>query len=194
MAKTSATGGYLLPAVPSPPLEDLGLDAVFQAYVVGITGLPGAMVRPRWQPTVPQTPGPTADWCAIGVTRTRSQDYPAIQHDGTGDGQDLYTRHQEIDLLATFYGPNAMRYAETLRDGAYVPQNSEAIIAQGIALVEVTDAFAVPELINQQWQKRYDLPMKFRRVIRRTYPVLNLLGAAADIQSDTGPGGEVVVP
>jgi hypothetical protein len=194
MAKTSATGGYLLPAVPSPPLEDLDLDAVFQAYVVGITGLPGAMVRPRWQPTVPQTPGPTADWCAIGVTRTRSQDYPAIQHDGAGDGQDTLTRHQELDVLVTFYGPNGMRYGDMLRDGAYIPQNSEAIGLQGIALVEVLDAFAVPELVNQRWQRRYDMKMRFRRVIRRTYPVLNLLGAEVDIQTDSGPDAQVVVP
>jgi hypothetical protein len=193
MANTSATGGYLTPTSPAAP-EDLDLDLVFQGYVRGITGLPGAMVRPRWQPTVPQTPGPTVDWCAIGVTRTQSQDYPAIQHDGAGDGEDLYTRHQEIALMATFYGPNAMRYAETLRDGAYIPQNSEAINQQGIAFVEALDLIAAPELFNQQWQKRYDLTMRFRRVIRRAYPVLNLLGAEAGIQSDTGPAAEVVVP
>lgn len=193
MANTSATGGYLTPTNPLPP-DDLDLDLVFQGYVRGITGLPGTMVRPRWQPTVPQTPGPAVDWCAVGVTRTRSQDYPSIQHDGTDDGQDLYTRHQEIDVLVTFYGPNGMRYASLLRDGAYIPQNNEAVGQQGIALVEVQDAFAVPELVNQQWQRRYDLPMKFRRVIRRSYAVLNLLGAEASIQSDTGPGADVSVP
>ncbi|WP_427183531.1 LIC_12616 family protein [Bordetella bronchialis] len=194
MANTSATGGYLIPTTPAPA-ADLDLDLVFQAYVRGITGLSGAMVRPRWQPTVPQTPGPEVDWCAVGVTpRTRSQDYPAIQHDPAGDGQDLLTRHQELDVLVTFYGPNGMRYGDMLRDGAYLPQNSEVINALGIALVEVLDAFAVPELVNQRWQRRYDVPMKFRRVIRRTYPVLNLLSAEAEVQSDTGPGADIVVP
>lgn len=195
MANSSATGGYLAPAVVSPPLQDLDLDLVFQAYVKGITGLPGALVRPRWQPTVPQTPEVNVDWCAVGVTpRTRSLDYPAIQHGQSGDGRDRLTRHQELEVLATFYGPNAMRYADLLRDGAYIPQNSEQINLQGISFVEAVDAIAAPELVNERWLKRYDLPMRFRRVIRRDYAVLNLLGADATIQSDTGPGAEVVVP
>lgn len=194
MANTSATGGYLTPTSPTP-LDDLDLDLVFQAFIRGLTGLPGAMVRPRWQPTVPQTPGPTVDWCAVGVTpRMRSQDYPAIQHDQAGDGQDQYTRHQEIDVLVTFYGPHAMQYGGLLADGAYIPQNSEAIAQHDIKLVEITDAFAVPELVNEQWQRRYDVPMKFRRIIRRTYPVLNLLAAEAAVQSDTGPSADVTAP
>ncbi|WP_025138084.1 hypothetical protein [Achromobacter sp. DH1f] len=195
MANSSATGGYLAPAVVSPPLTDLDLDLVFQAYVKGITGLPGALVRPRWQPTVPKDPEIGVDWCAVGVTpRTRSQDYPAIQHDPSGDGHDRLTRHQELEVLVTFYGPNAMRYADLLRDGSYMPQNGEQISVQGISFVEAGDAIAAPELVNQRWLKRYDLPMRFRRVIRRDYSVLNLLGAEATIQSDTGPGAEVVVP
>lgn len=195
MANSSATGGYLAPAGVTPPLQDLDLDLVFQGFVKGITGLPGALVRPRWQPTVPQTPETNVDWCAVGVTpRTRSLDYPAIQHDPTGDGHDRFTRHQELEVLATFYGPNAMRYADLLRDGAYMPQNGEQIGQHGIAFVEAGDAIAAPELVNQRWLKRYDLSLRFRRVIRRDYAVLNLLGADAAIQSDTGPGADVVVP
>ncbi|WP_414553615.1 hypothetical protein, partial [Anabaena sp. CCY 0017] len=62
---------------------------------------------------MPQTPEIDVDWCAVGVTpRTRSQDYPAIQHNPSGDGRDRLTRHQDLEVLATFYGPNAMRYVD----------------------------------------------------------------------------------
>jgi len=54
--------------VTTSPLMDAALDAVFQALVVGITGLPGTLVRPRWQPVPPTQPSVTTNWAAIGVT------------------------------------------------------------------------------------------------------------------------------
>src|SRR5574340_383319 len=87
MANTSATGGYLSPDASALPLEGDALDALLQGMVVGITGLPGAMVRPRWQSVVPKQPEPTVDWCAIGITTSDRTDYPVEEHDGTGDGE-----------------------------------------------------------------------------------------------------------
>ncbi|MFT2520511.1 hypothetical protein ACMWQB_30330, partial [Escherichia coli] len=63
---TSATGGYLVPAVASPPLDDDDLDNLLHDMIAGISGLPRAMVRPRWQPTVPKQPEPGVNWCAFG--------------------------------------------------------------------------------------------------------------------------------
>ena len=40
---------------------------------------------------------------------------------------------------------------------------------------------AVPELVNQQWVRRQDLPITLRRIVRRTYPVLNILSAPVSI-------------
>lgn len=48
MANNSATGGYLLPLQASPPLEDAELEAVFQGYIAGVSGLPSNLVRTRW--------------------------------------------------------------------------------------------------------------------------------------------------
>ncbi|QIE88045.1 hypothetical protein G5B91_17915 [Pseudomonas nitroreducens] len=176
MANTSASGGYLTPAGAPTPADE-ALEDILQPMVVGITGLPGKMVRPRWQPGNPKQPEPNVNWCAIGVMHTKQDANPAIEHDGTGNGADQYQRHQDVILLATFYGPNAQAYGQLLSDGMYIPQNGEALRALNMAFVEAGDLIAAPDLINQQWVRRYDLRIRLRRKIERTYPVLNILSA-----------------
>lgn len=176
MANTSASGGYLTPAGTPMPADE-SLENILQPMVAGITGLHSDFVRPRWQPGNPKQPEPAVDWCAIGVMSTKQDANPAIEHDGTGDGSDQYQRHQDVILLATFYGPNAQAYGQQLSDGMFVPQNSEALRALNMAFVEAGDLIAAPDLINQQWVRRYDLRIRLRRKIERTYPVLNILSA-----------------
>lgn len=183
MANDSATGGYLSPVSPVPP-EDDALAAIFQQAIVGITGLAGALVRPRWQSVVPQQPEPSTDWCAFGITETDPADFPAVEHDGTGNGSSTLHRHEEITLLASFYGPGASSNAKTLRDGLYLSQNREALQAEGIDLVGADGIRTAPDFINQQWVRRYDVPLNFRRHAARTYPVLNLLSADPVIDTD----------
>lgn len=182
MANTSASGGYLTPAGTPTPADE-ALEDILQPMVVGITGLPGKMVRPRWQPGNPKQPEPNVDWCAIGVMHTKQDANPAIEHDGTGDGADQYQRHQDVILLATFYGPNAQAYGQLLSDGMYVPQNGEALRALNMAFVDAGDLIAAPDLINQQWVRRYDLRIRLRRKIERTYPVLNILSAETPVST-----------
>ncbi len=177
MSNTSATGGYLTPATLTPPLADLDLDAEFQKLVVGITGLAGQYVRPRWQPVAPKQPEPTVDWCAISVTKITPDDGPVYLHDPTANGSDHMIRHEEINVMATFYGPNAQRFALLLRDGCMLPQNNESINNVGLSFVNSEAILPVPELVNQQWIRRYDIRLNFRRVVRRDYAILNLLSA-----------------
>lgn len=176
MANTSATGGHLAPTGTPTPADE-ALENILQPLVAGITGLHSDFVRPRWQPGNPKQPEPNVNWCAIGVMHTKQDANPAIEHDGTGDGADQYQRHQDVTLLATFYGPNAQAYGQLLSDGMYVPQNGEALKALGMAFVEAGDLIAAPDLLNQQWVRRYDLRIRLRRKIERTYPVLNILSA-----------------
>ncbi len=184
MPNTSATGGYLAPVAASPPLEDADLDAQFQQAVAGITGLPGQNVRPRWQPTNPKQPEPSVNWCAIGVMDITPDAGPYLKHIGAGQGQDDLNRHEQIELACTFYGPQAQRYAAALRDGLALPQNIEALNQVGIAFVECQPFRPVPELVNQQWIRRYDMALTFRRQVKRTYGVLNVLSADAVLISD----------
>ena len=186
MANTSATGGYLAPTAPVPP-DDEDLDNLLQELVAGVTGLPGEMVRPRWQPIVPKQPEPTENWCAMGVSVQTNDSGPAIRHDPAGDGSDTYTRHQQIDLMCSFYGPSAKGYAQRLADSISIPQNGEQLALNGMKFVSASDIQPAPALINQQWNRRYDLTLVLRRKITRTYPVLNLLSAEVQSTTDSVP-------
>lgn len=168
----------------TPPLEDADLDRQFQMAVVGITGIPGPLVRPRWQPIPPKTPEASVDWCAIGITQQMADAGGYIKHVGADQGHDDYIRHEDIEVLCTFYGPHAQRHAAMLRDGFAIPQNIEALNHVGIGFVDADSIRAVPELFNQQWVKRYDLQLRFRRKVQRTYAVLNILSATPEIISD----------
>lgn len=179
---TSATGGYLSPV--GALIEDADLDAAFQKAVVGITGLAGQYVRPRWQAVAPKQPEPSIDWCGIGVTTQEADQGPVFNHDGAGDGQDEYARHEEIKVDATFYGPHGAGYAARFRDGIAINQNIEALNIDSIAFVSCGQIVSAPELVNQQWIKRFDLTVMFRRRVSRIYPVLNILSAPTAIVND----------
>lgn len=192
MANDSSTGGYLLPEDPLLPAEDAPLDAIFQQMVVGLTGIAGSLVRPRWQPNPPKQPAVDVDWCSLGVMAQVADDGPAIMHDTSGEGSDDYVRHEDIDLLLTFYGPNGQRNAAQARDGLYIGQNLEALKTHQIVFVDTGPIRTVPELVNQQWVRRFDLPIRFRRKIARTYPVLNILSADVHLFDDSGNVDEVI--
>lgn len=194
MANTSATGGYLSPVVPTPPTQDQQLDRLLQAYFKGLTGIDGQYVRPRWQPTVPKQPEPNVDWVAFGVMETRSEDFPTIRHNGAGDGSDTLQRQQELRVLCSFYGPNSMQYADMARDGAYVQQNNETLKLAGLTLIESGPLRQAADFYNQQWIRRWDLSFRFRRMIVRTYPVLNILEVQGDIEADNGLTNPINVP
>lgn len=190
MPNNSSTGGYLEEGANPPwptPLEGAALNALLTGLVVGTTGLDGTLVRPRWQPTPPVQPDVSVDWCAIGVINRKTYDYAEQVHDGDangGDGVDYFYVQQDLEVLASFYGPDCQDLANQLRDAVYVPQNLEAIEAQGLTLTQGGDVKAVPELINQQWVNRADVTITFRREVIRTYPILNILTASGEI--DTG--------
>ncbi len=193
MANDSSTGGYLQTSSALPP-SDAALDAIFQQLVVGITGMVGSLVRPRYQLIPQQVPEPTVDWCAIGVL-DETPEQGAVNaftvHEGGASGMDegFSTTYENNDLnvLASFYGPNAMSNAAALRSGLGVSQNREQLYLQGIALVELPKrASKRPELINMQMQMRADLSLWFRRNIAEVWPIENLVAAQGTIVANNG--------
>lgn len=189
MPNDSSTGGYLLPASSPAPADDAALDAVFQTLVTQVTGMPGSVIRPRWQAIPPQEPTPNENWCAIGVISIEPDFSPNITHSSSSD---TLKRHERIELLASFYGPNGQSNATIARDGIAIPQNMEALNLLGFGLIDIGTVRSVPELINQKWRRRYDLSMSFRRQVIRVYPVLDLASAELVITSDTPEYSETV--
>ena len=207
MTNDSSTGGYLAPTLPQvqnpATLEDAAIDTFLQNLVVGITGLPGNMIFPRWQVTPPNLPGITANWAAIGV-QDMDADYCAYEaHNPVmppntfppapnppvtppANGYDIQIRHEVMTILCSFYGPAARTNASLLRDGLQVAQNRETLQLAGMGLVSTGKITAVPSIVNTQWYYRADLPLVIRREIVRNYPILNILSAEVTITSDEG--------
>lgn len=182
----SSTGGYLLPnPTPAAPLEDDALDNFLGDIISGITGLErNNLVRPRWQVDPPNLPARTVNWVAFGVMSRSAQTFSEIKHDPAGQGTDMSTRHEELDLLASFYGPNCQAYGTLFRDGLGVAQNREVLYLNGMGLIGVGDVTKAPEIIKTAWYQRADLPVQIRREVRRSYSVLNLLSVVGQITAD----------
>lgn len=180
---TSRTDGYLRPAAGSAaPAYDDELDKIFQKHVIGITGLPGDLVRPRWQPRPPKQPAPDVDWCSVGVKLIDPTAGPFIDHEGSDissqdDGHDVRTWHEEVGLLASFYGPHASGYASIFIDGCGIPQNADQLRKHGISYVASGPPTPAPDFLNERWIRRVDVSMTFRRKTTRTYLVRNLASA-----------------
>ncbi|CUJ53620.1 Uncharacterised protein [Achromobacter xylosoxidans] len=87
-----------------------------------------------------------------------------------------------------------MQYADLARDGAYVQQNNETLKLAGLTLIESGPLRQAADFYNQQWIRRWDLSFRFRRMIVRTYPVLNILEAQGDIEADNGLTNPINVP
>jgi hypothetical protein len=91
----------------------------------------------------------------------------------TGVGS-VMTRHENIRVLLSLYGPNASANVSLIRDGFYLAQNREVLNSLDISFIEAKDSVRVPDLMNAQWIQRVDLPMLFRRPVNRTYNILNI--------------------
>lgn len=189
MTNNSSSGGYLLPSASPAPLEGTQLMQTLQQWLVGITGLPGTLVRPRWQPEPPDIPQAGECWAALGVQRRPSDEYPFTDWDQPSLSFKLQ-RHEELVTLTSFYDTGvtglADYYAALFRDGSAVAQNREGLGLTGIYLTRVGDLVTVPSLLKLRWLYRVDLEMSLRREIDRAYPVQTLVSASGVINTDGG--------
>lgn len=189
MTNSSATGGYLAPnAPPAPaPLEGKALLEFLQPIWVGITGLPGALFFPWWQLEPPNLPPAGTDWASFQIVSRKNKKFAYITHvGGVGQlpGYDVFQTHEELDILTSFYGPNADQYAALLRDGIYIPHNRDPLQLAGMALIDTGDLVTAPSLVKERWLYRVDLSVRIRRLIVRYYPVLDLASAGVTVNNE----------
>lgn len=187
----SSTGGYLVPEG-APPLYDLDLDLVFQALVVGVTGLQGSLVRPRTQPKTPPRPEIDVTWCAVGVESIEPENSASGYYDATADGgqgAQIQTLHERLAVRASFYGPGGQFQAMQFRHGILVEQNREALRLAGMGYVRSGEVRSAPTLVNNLPQRKYDVTLEVNRAVVREYPIRPLLAALGQIYG----GGRVDV-
>jgi len=194
MTNTSATGGPLAPSAPPAPqpLEGQALLDFLQGLFVGILGIDGKLVRPRWQPEPPNIPTEGNAWIAFGVTARPSDTYPFIgQLSGVDDANQLQ-RHEQLTILLSLYdlgsGGQADALAALLRDGLAVPQNRELLQLNLMGLTEVGEPIAVPSLLKERWLYRVDMTVVIAREILRNYPVLPLQEVVGTLTAESDVG------
>lgn len=185
MANTSASGGPLVPST-TTPVEDDAFEDLIGNTVAALTAIDRKLVRPRWQPKPPAMPSDTTNWCAFGITEILSDWASHLQHVPDGDGSTIATKHETLRTIASFYGPSGYSKASQLRDGLWIAQNWEALNSVGVALLEASAIRTASDLVNERFIRKVDLELVFRRVVTRTYPILNLLSAQGSITSDPG--------
>lgn len=171
---------------------DAELDAIFQTMVAGLSGIAGNLVRPRWQPGNPIQPEPTVNWASVGVMEITDDAGPYIFHDpiaNSGDGTDVMYRHETIEMLASFYGPNAQGVAKQVAHSIADPQNNANLEVFSMTLVSTGALVSTSELVNKQWQRRYDLPFRVRRQVSRSTGILTILSAEIDLSTGAAPIG-----
>lgn len=174
---TSATGGYLLPTTPFP-IDDELLSRRLSNVVSGVTGLPGNMVRPRWQENPPPIPAPDQDWAAVGVTMyPTSAGTPEIRHVSDSDGHSLLSVFSEVRVLASFYGPSCSSRARLCQVAVWIDQNWEQLKPLGLRVANVGDVTITAEEVDETWYRRADLPVTLVQDASHIYSILNVLSA-----------------
>jgi len=199
LPNTSASGGFLLPTN-IQPASDFDIDRQLNVFIAGTAGLPGSLVRPRWQPEPPTIPAPSVDWIAFGKTKEEKQPgSPYIRHvpidesDPNDVGQDRLFHIGYLHYLVSFYGPNCEKIAGIVSDGLDVNQNHEVLDPLGLRLRYTGDQILIPEQVNKVWYRRVDMELMFEHTYVREYAVQNIIEALGEIHTQRPqPDGEIV--
>lgn len=185
-ALSSAYPGYLLPTTPSP-LDDEQLGRRLSNLIAGVTGLPGAMVRPRWQADAPPIPPPETDWAAVGVTTYPTRGgVPYLQHVSDDDGHDVVHDPSDLEALVTFYGPGCAGLARLVTTALWVGQSWEQLTPLGISLRDVGEVRVTAEKVNERFYRRADFVLQLTQSVTRDYAILNVLRADGEVHAQHG--------
>jgi len=188
---TSATGGYLLPAPPSPFPKHQTLEQFLQQVFVGVSGLPGDLVRPKWQPNPPKQPDIYTNWLAIGLQEEDADTFSYNSIDESGNN--VFKRMEALTIQCSFYGPQALGYGRLVRDGLQLGQNREALQSGGMDFVSTSKMTRIPDLVNERWVDRWEMSVFLRAEDMRVYPILYFLSASGTLYA-LGDNGVKTLP
>ncbi|WP_407412492.1 LIC_12616 family protein [Acinetobacter sp.] len=145
---------------------DQALEDIFQAFIKGVTGLSGKMIRPRYQNPPPSMPAVGVNWVAFNVKATFADDSPSFNISMT---ENTSSRHEELEVFLSFYGDQGQHYANLFKDGTAIPQNIAQLKQKKINFIECRKIQTVPDFLNQQYVHRYDVVAIYTRKTSRSY-------------------------
>jgi hypothetical protein len=171
---------YVQPISPQPQFPlGLSLRQFIQTVLVGISNVPGPLVRPRWQPEPPKQPDINVNWIAFGIDSATPDAGAYIS--STPENQTATQRNETLQIGISTYGPDALDTYGLIRDGFQIEANRYALFNANMGFVEITAARQVPDLVNQRWIDRVESTIVLRRAIQRTYGVTTIVSAAGTI-------------
>lgn len=186
----SSTGGYLKPQVQPSNFGNLSFEQFLQTVFVGVSGLPGDLVRPKWQLNPPPQPDVLVDWLAIGLAE---DDADTFSYQGvTSSGSNQFMRMEELVVQCTFYGPNSLEFMRIVRDGLQLGQNREALKKALMDFVSTSKGMRVPDLVNERWVNRWEMTAYLRRQDMRVYPVLDFVSGSGSVIVNNSNGTRTV--
>lgn len=161
-----------------------------QNWLAPLSGLPGDLVRPRWQPEPANIPTAGTAWMAMGITPERTADtFPFVEESNDGLSSRLQ-RHEDLPILCSFYDlgstGEADGLASLLRDNLAIRQNLEPLLAGNFVLAYVGSLTPAPSLLSTRWLYRIDLSMMVRRQIDRNYSVLSVTSLVGEVDTSDG--------
>lgn len=178
----SSVAGFLRPL--SSPLYDDPLDDYFHDFLVGMSGLPGDLVRPRWQPEPPNQPDFTVNWIAFGFPRIVEDAFAYQGQDPDNPETGLVQRDEILTMLMSIYGPQGGQLGKQISAGLQLSQNRAYLRTQQISLVEVEDMIKLPALLKEKWVPRVDINVRFRRRAGWVFAVRSVDSVAAGLDNE----------
>ncbi len=176
---------FARPSSTFPPFPGhLSLTQFLQTVFVGITGLPGPMVRPKWQKEPPKQEELEVSWMAMGIDVAAPDANAYLWPDS--DGFTNSQRHETLDVGCAIYGPHALEIYGLIRDGFQIPQNLETMRSVNMGFVEVLPARQIPDFFNERFIGRIQTSVILRHEILRIYPVPTVLSASGTIHTVIG--------
>lgn len=188
---TSASGGYLDPSPSSPFPGNLTFEQFLQTVFVGVSELPGDLVRPKWQINPPKQPDIYVNWLAIGLSEEDADTFAYNSTDTSNNN--VFMRMEAITVQCSFFGPDALKYGRLVRDGFQIGQNREALQSAKMDFVSTSKMVRAPDLVNERWVDRWEMSVYLRAEALRTYPILIFLSANGNLYS-LGNSGVTTLP
>ncbi|WP_293797220.1 hypothetical protein [uncultured Pantoea sp.] len=179
MSNDSTQPGYLTP-LSAPQDYDEPLERELSRWVKALSGLPDGMVRPRWTPVQAAMPAQNVNWCGFGIIGFTSDGSPAFVQ--SEDDAQMW-RHEVVECIASFYGPSSQQTASLFRDGMQVPQNNVELNRYQLSFFDASPLTSFPELINNQWVRRYDVTVRLRRKVVREYGIKSIVDGNVTIST-----------
>jgi hypothetical protein len=183
---TSASGGYLLPAQQPSSFGKLTFEQFLQTVFVGVSGLQGYLVVPRWQLNPPKQPDANINWLSIALIEDDSDTNAVVGI--AQDGSNAFQRQEALTVQCLFYGPNSLEIGKVVRDSLQIKQNLEALQNANMNFVSTGRMTRTPDLVNELWVDRWAMEVYLRRQINRTYPILTFVSGSGILHANVSSG------